>query len=105
MFLFGSPLGPNYFLFGPVLGPIFKEGFDFSQFNLIFLCLIIQEIKFLVGFLHVCPHFPAFLLSLGCSARVKNISPWVTSGSPKNDQVRFGFLQTQELQVKFRVGF
>ena len=35
-------------LFGPVLGPIYKGGFDFSEFNLIFLGLIIQEIKFLV---------------------------------------------------------
>ena len=27
------------------------------------------------------------------------------SGSPKRDPVRFGFLKTQELRVKFRVGF
>ena len=29
-------LGLKLFLFGPVSGPIFKVGFDFSEFNLIF---------------------------------------------------------------------
>ena len=33
------------------VGTIFKGGFDF------FGGLIIQESEFLVGFLHVCPHF------------------------------------------------
>ena len=53
-------LASKLFLFGPVSGPIFKGGFDFSEFNLIFLGLIIQEIKFLVGFLRVCQHFHMF---------------------------------------------
>ena len=37
-------------------------------------------------------------------ARVKNISPRTTSGSPKDDPVRFEFLKTREPRVKFRVG-
>ena len=79
--------------------------------------LIIQEIKFLVGFSRVyphisrvCPHFHMFAhvflhFYWVRVARVKNISPRVTSGSPKRDLVRFGFLKTQELRVKCRVGF
>ena len=89
-------------LFRSVSGPIFKEGFYFSEFNLIFLGLIIQEIEFLVGFSHVCPCFPAFLLSLGCSGQ-----KYITLGYLQfsiNLPVWFGFLKTQELWVKFRVG-
>ena len=51
-------------------------------------------------FAHVFPHFYWVRV-----ARVKNIWPRVTSGSPKRDPVRFGFLKTQEPRVKFRVGF
>ena len=73
---FRVSLGSKLFLFGPsVSGPIFKWGFDFSEFNLIFLGLIIQEIVFLVGFFHVCPRFPTFLLNLGCSGQ-----KYITSG-------------------------
>ena len=50
-------LGLTLFLFGLVSGPIFKGGFDFSEFNLIFWGLIIQEIEFLVEFLHVSQIF------------------------------------------------
>ena len=67
MYLFGSPSGnkiffqailrSKLFLFGPVSGPIFKGRFEFSEFNLIFWGLIIQEIEFLVGFWLVFPHF------------------------------------------------
>ena len=46
-------LGSKLLLFGPVSGPLYKGGFDF-------LGLIIQEIKFLVGFSRVCQRFPAF---------------------------------------------
>ena len=44
--------------------------------------------------------FPHFYWALG--AQVKK---YITSGSPKNNQVWFGFLKTQELRVKFLVGF
>ena len=59
-------LGSNLFLFGPVSGPIFKGEFDFSEFNLILLGLIIQKIKFLVGFSRVCPHFHVFAPIFTC---------------------------------------
>ena len=49
--------------------------FDFSEFNLIFLGLIIQELMFLLGFLGVCLPFPVFLLSSGCSGQ-----KYITSG-------------------------
>ena len=103
-------LGSKLLLFGPVSGPIYKGGFYFSEYNLIFLGLIIQEIKFLVGFSRVCPHFHVFAhvflhFYWVRVARVKNISPRVTSGSPKRDPVRFGFLKTREPQIKFWVGF
>ena len=66
-------LGSKLFLFGPVLGPIFKGGFDFSEFNLIFLGLIIQEIKFLVGFSRVCPHFHMFAHIFTCLSMFSRI--------------------------------
>ena len=68
MFLFGSPSGQNYFYSGQFRVQSLKG-------DLIFLGLIIQEIKFLVGFSRVCPHFPAFLLSSGCSGQ-----KYITSG-------------------------
>ena len=95
MFLFGSSSGQNYYYSGQFRVQSIKG-------DLIFLGLIIQEIKF-------CPHFHVFAYVfphfywVGV-ARVKNISPWVTSGSQKRDPVRFGFLKTWELWVKFRVG-
>ena len=65
MFLFRSPSAQNNFLFRPVSGPIFKGGFDFSEFNLIFFGSNYSGNWDLVGFSRVCPRFLAFSLSLG----------------------------------------